>query len=82
MRGWTSAAEGPVVIGVDTSPAGDAVLAVVFWAVAARSTQLVAVYAWRNFLLNSAASAQDATTGRTPVASRPVEPEASSTGWS
>jgi nucleotide-binding universal stress UspA family protein len=43
VRGRTDAAEGPVAVGVDDSPAADAVLAAAFSAAAERHTGLVAV---------------------------------------
>jgi nucleotide-binding universal stress UspA family protein len=49
VRGGTPA-EGPVVVGVDGSPVSEGAVAVAFEAAAARSVQLVAVYAWRDLV--------------------------------
>jgi nucleotide-binding universal stress UspA family protein len=54
VRGRTSAADGPVVVGVDGTPVSEAALAYAFEAADARSAELVAVHAWRDLLLDQA----------------------------
>ena len=50
VRGRAIASGGPVVVGVDGTPVSEAALAWAFEAADARSTDLVAVYAWRDLL--------------------------------
>jgi len=50
---------GPVVLGVDGSPGSEPALAAAFEAAAARAVPLVAVYAWRDLLLDPALASHD-----------------------
>jgi nucleotide-binding universal stress UspA family protein len=52
VRGRTSTADGPVVVGVDGTPVSEAALAWAFEAADARSAELVAVHAWGDLLLD------------------------------
>lgn len=72
VRGRTSAADGPVVVGVDGTPVSEAALAWAFEEADARSTGLVAVYAWRDLLLDQATPLDDAIEqqGRAELAER------------
>lgn len=71
VRGWqvdeAPPTEGPVVVGVDGTPAGEAAVAFAFAQASAGRTELVAVHAWTDLLLETAfAGGADAlgTSGR------------------
>ncbi len=51
--------EGPVVVGIDGSPLSEPALAAAFEAAAARAVPLVAVYAWRDLLLDPGLASHD-----------------------
>lgn len=48
------AADGPVVVGVDGTPVGEAAIAFAFAAASARGAELVAVHAWSDLLMEAA----------------------------
>ena len=72
VRGRTSAADGPVVVGVDGTPVSEAALAWAFEEADARSAELVAVHAWSDLLLDQATPLDDAIEqqGRADLAER------------
>lgn len=72
VRGRTSAADGPVVVGVDGTPVSEAALAWAFEEADGRSAELVAVHAWRDLLLDQATLLDDAIEqqGRADLAER------------
>jgi nucleotide-binding universal stress UspA family protein len=72
VRGRSAAADGPVVVGVDGSPVSEAALAWAFDAADARSAPLVAVFAWRDLLLDQPTPLDDAIEqqGRADLAER------------
>ena len=72
VRG-ADAGTGPVVVGVDGTSAGDAVIAFAFAAASARGTGLVAVHTWTDLLLETAFAGGAAALDFAPLAQRVEE---------
>lgn len=65
--------EGPVVVGVDGTPTGEAAIAFAFAEASARGTGLVAVHTWTDLLLEAAFAGGAAALDFTPIAQEAEE---------
>ncbi len=66
-------AGGPVVVGVDGTPVGEAAIAFAFAAASARDVELVAVHAWTDLLVETAFAGGAAALDFTPLAQQAEE---------